>query len=181
MEFELLPFPGLPAPLGVRLKGEVQREGARLQVDWHLHDPGRRVSLPAPAPRPERRDELWEATCFEFFLACEGRPGYWEFNLAPTGHWNVYRFDGYRSGMTAEVALPALRFTVLYREDGCDVSLAVDLAGLGIADEDWKLGVATVLAEPGGATSYWAVAHPREEADFHAPEAFVLGLPSRGR
>ncbi|MDB5095751.1 MAG: hypothetical protein JWM80_172, partial [Cyanobacteria bacterium RYN_339] len=101
---------------------------------------------------------------------------YWEFNLSPDGHWNVYRFEGYRSGMQAEEALSALRFTVSRREDGCDMALGVDLAPLGLAAAAWQVAVAVVVAEAGGRVSFWALAHPGAEPDFHDPGAFVLRL-----
>ena len=46
---------------------------------------------------PRRRDRLWEETCLELFLGEEGSERYWEFNLSPAGHWNVYRFEFYVS------------------------------------------------------------------------------------
>lgn len=44
---------------------------------------------PPRAPRPQRCDDLWQHTCLEAFVAESGHEGYWEFNLAPSGHWNV--------------------------------------------------------------------------------------------
>ncbi|MGH6786431.1 MAG: GIY-YIG nuclease family protein, partial [Novosphingobium sp.] len=53
--------------------------------------------LPAWAS-PERRDGLWQSTCFELFLMCpDGR--YFEFNLSPSTEWALYAFDSYRTGM----------------------------------------------------------------------------------
>ena len=65
-----------------------------------------------PADMPARRDRLWEETCFEFFLAVKNSPRYWEFNLSPAGHWNVYRFADYRQGMQEEPAFASLPFSV---------------------------------------------------------------------
>ena len=66
--------------------------------------------IPAPADLPARKHGLWEETCFEFFLGVKDSPRYWEFNLSPAGHWNVYRFAGYRQGMEEETAFTALPF-----------------------------------------------------------------------
>ena len=46
----------------------------------------------------ERQDNLWKHTCFEAFFARPDSEQYWELNVAPSGHWNLYQFDGYRSG-----------------------------------------------------------------------------------
>lgn len=174
--FVLEPAPGLPAPAGVRLSGTARREGALLRLTWRLDDPAAALALAPPAARPERRRDLWEDTCFECFLRSPARPGYWEFNLAPAGHWNVYRFAGYRAGMADEPAFDALPFSRSGIPGGCEVSTTIDTTRLGLAAAPWELAVATVLAEPGGRLTYWALAHPGTEPDFHHAEAFRLRL-----
>src|SRR4030042_7193941 len=42
----------------------------------------------------------------------EGSERYWEFNLSPAGHWNVYRFASYRKEMREEPAFASLPFRV---------------------------------------------------------------------
>lgn len=175
--FDLAPYPGLPAPEGVRVSGEARRSGAVLVLRWRLDDPAGSLELPHLAARPERRRDLWEETCFECFLASPERPGYWEFNLSPAGHWNVYRFDAYRTGMTEELAVDALPFSVSRHPGGLEVDVRIDTTALGIAGAPWRLAVATVLAEPAGRVTFWALAHPGAEPDFHHPEAFGLALP----
>ncbi len=179
VDFVLAPYPGLPAPDGVRVAGSAARSGAVLQLAWRLEDPTGALALPGPAARPERRRALWEATCFEFFLASPERPGYWEFNLAPAGHWNVYRFEAYRAGMTEEAAFEALPFSVSSGPASFDVSVRIDTTDLGLAAAPWRLAVATVVAEPGGRVSFWALSHPAAEPDFHHPAAFQL-TPDNG-
>ncbi len=174
--FELAPFPGMPAPEGVRISGEARRSGAMLNLEWRLESPEGAIALAPAANRPERRRELWEETCFEFFLTSPEAPGYWEFNLAPSGHWNVFRFDAYRAGMRDEAAFQALPFDVSKRPGTCTATATIDLTGLGLAAAPWSLAIAMVVAEPAGRISYWALAHPGAEADFHHPDAFVLHL-----
>lgn len=164
----LVPYPGLPAPEGVGVSSTATRAGSLLQLTWRLT--GMRLQPPAAVPR--RLHDLWEHTCFEFFLASPDRPGYWEFNLAPAGHWNVYRFDGYRSGMVEEAAFQALPFGV--SPEGA--SSSVDLAPLGLADAPWRLAIATVIAEPNGQLSFWAASHPGNEPDFHHRDGFKISL-----
>jgi hypothetical protein len=194
-DFVLAPFPGLACPPGVQLTGTARRAGGMLQLEWRLADPGEMIDIPAQATLPERRRDLWEQTCFEFFLALEpetpvsepaarpgegdkpaARPGYWEFNLAPTGHWNVFHFDAYRAGMNEEPAFEALPFSVAHRPGLCQVSACIDLTKLGSAAAHWRLAVAMVLTEPAGRTSFWALSHPDAEPDFHHAGAFLIRL-----
>lgn len=179
-EFVLEPFPGSAFAEGVRVTGTARRGGSFLSLNWKLEGPSETLAI-APMPTlAERRDGLWEQTCFEFFLAGPDRPGYWEFNLSPAGHWNVYRFDGYRAGMTQETAFDALPFTVSSHARGYEVVADIDLSGLAIARESWTVAIATVVMEPRGRTTYWALSHPGSEPDFHHPGAFQLRLdPAR--
>lgn len=167
--FVLTPFPGEPAPAGVRIDGEAAREGDELALTWRLHDPAGVVVVPPPAA-PERRYGLWEATCFEFFVRDAEGPGYREFNLAPEGRWNAYRLDGYRDGLRNDPAFAALPFRVTRHEGGLEVAVHVDL-GPG----PWRMAIAAVVKTAAGG-SFWALAHPDGAADFHAPEAFALTL-----
>jgi hypothetical protein len=51
------------------------------------------------------------------------------------------------------------------------------LVYLPASDEPWRLALAAVIEETNGATSYWALKHPRGKPDFHHADGFVLELP----
>lgn len=175
LPFVLAPYPGLPVPEGVRVSGAAWREGAELHLTWLLEAPEGAIALPAATAAPQRRAGLWEETCFEFFLTSQP-PGYWEFNLSPSGNWAVFRFDAYRTGMRDEMAFAELPFAVTRRAGGCEASVAVDMRKLGIGEAPWDLAIATVVREAGGRITYWALAHPAARPDFHAAGAFRLRL-----
>lgn len=46
-----------------------------------------------------QQDFLWEKHCYELFLAFDNQPNspYLEINFAPTGEFNLYHFDSYRT------------------------------------------------------------------------------------
>jgi len=46
-------------------------------------------------------------------------------------------------------------------------------------DTAWRAGVSAVIEESDGTKSYWALAHPPGEPDFHDADGFVLELSSR--
>ncbi len=175
-EFVLQPFPGLPAPDGVRGRGVAELVGSILHLDWRLEAPAGTVAIPPLDAHPQRRRELWEETCFECFLGPVGQAGYREFNLSPAGHWNVFRFDAYRSGMADETLFSDLPFTRSDRDGICEVSARLDVTDLGLAVAPWRLAVATVVAWPGGQTSFWALSHPGAQPDFHHLDAFKIAL-----
>ena len=121
-----------------------------------------------------RTDELWRHTCFEAFVQAEGGDGYRELNLAPSGDWAAYRFDGYREGMAnAAVGAPEVKATRQGDTTELLASWALDLP----ADAAWRVGVTAVIEDAAGGISYWSLKHPAGKPDFHNAEGRVLTLP----
>ncbi len=172
----LVPFGADPAAAPFRLEVTADREGARLHLRYDLRGPLERLRLPAPAQPPERRDGLWEGTCFEAFLAEEGAEDYRELNLSPSGHWNLYRLDGYRRGLRPDPQVEALPFRVTTTADHRQLALTLDLTPLGLAQSPLELSLTTVLQHTDGRCSFLALAHPGAEADFHRRDGFLLRL-----
>ncbi len=112
--FSLKPFPAsknAQAPLDLQITGSIDRHNNTLSIAYELSGKLSKVQIAPPSNTPARKHDLWQETCFEFFLGIKNSPVYWEFNLSPAGHWNVYRFDDYRHGMREETAFMSLRFT----------------------------------------------------------------------
>ena len=151
-----------------------------------------------------RTDGLWRQTCFEAFIAAPATPArlaapdatpYVEFNVAPSGAWAIYRFDGYRDGMRPEPVPvePRLRLSRAPGVLALEVALAwpAPLPGAGddsggsgaartpgAAQASWRgrLGLTAVIEAADGTLSYWALHHPAARADFHNGGGFTLGL-----
>jgi len=158
---------------------EVARPGpGELLLRYCVTGELRDLRLP-PAAAPKRGEELWRRTCFEAFLRAAPGAAYYEFNFAPSRQWAAYGFSGYRSGMTVarEISAPGLEV----RSDGARYELRAALAldrlpGLP-NDRVWRLGLSAVIEETSGRKSYWALAHPPGQADFHHADCFALELP----
>lgn len=125
--------------------------------------------IPPPAA-PERRDGLWQQTCFEVFARAAGEASYREFNFSPSGEWAAYRFDDYRSGMVAcDLPSPEIR-----TESGPDrFELETSIA---LGPDPLQIALAAVIEEKGARKTYWALAHPKGKADFHHPDSFAYEL-----
>ena len=172
----LVPFGADPAAAPFRLEATARREGASLQLRYDLRGPLEQLRLPPPAPTPERRDGLWEGTCFEAFLAETGAEGYRELNLSPAGHWNLYRLDGYRRGLRPDPQVQALPFQHTMAADHLQLTLTLDLTPLDLAQAVLELALTTVLQHGDGSCSFLALSHPGAEADFHRRDGFLLRL-----
>ncbi|GET40715.1 DOMON-like domain-containing protein [Microseira wollei] len=125
---------------------------------------------------PARQHQLWEETCFEFFLGIKNSPQYWEFNLSPAAQWNVYRFDGYRQGMQEELAFSTLPFRVDNQADSLTLCIDVDLDKIVAEEQLLDVAITTVIKHKNGEITYWALTHRGTEADFHLRESFIIEL-----
>ena len=121
---------------------------------------------------PWRADELWRTTCFEAFLR-SNEDAYREWNFSPSGNWAAYDFSSYREDRTrAEVgAPPYIRMEDNFTWWTVGATIAVD------AGQPWQLGLSAILEEKDGTKSFWALAHPPGDPDFHHPDCFAAQLP----
>ena len=133
--------------------------------------PAERFVIPALS-EPWRADGLWRTTCFEAFFRAAGADSYREWNFAPSGNWAAYDFTAHRQDMNrAEVGSPPyIRMEDNFTWWTVGATIAVD------SDRRWGLGLSAVLEEKDGAKSYWALAHPPGQPDFHHPDCFAAQL-----
>jgi hypothetical protein len=122
---------------------------------------------------PTRKQELWQTTCFEFFLGIQNSPQYWEFNLSPNGDWNIYRFTGYRQGMVEEDKITSLPFQVHRESHLFRLDLSLDLTPIVAPETELYLGITTVIQPQVGEIGYWALKHCGTQPDFHLRDSFV--------
>jgi hypothetical protein len=169
--FQLQPFPDETVP-EIAIAGTCSRQHNRLTVVYEVTGDGEEILVPAPAT-PTRKHDLWQETCFEFFLGLPDAPQYWEFNLSPAGDWNVYAFDDYRQRMREEDAIAVLPFTVSHP---LKLELSFDLGVIVPADQTLEIAITAVIQTQTQEISYWALMHPGLEADFHRRDSFVLEL-----
>jgi len=174
--FFLAPFPSAGPLPSVTIDGTIARRAGILAVRCRLLAPLKDVVIPARAALADRKDGLWKDTCFEVFLAVRGERRYWELNLSPAGHWNVYRFTSYREGMAAEPAFTALPFTVETQNQPLTLALELDLGKIVPADVALEGAISAVLRHKDGAVTYWALTHSSPQPDFHRRESFIIPL-----
>lgn len=162
-----------------RIEAEVDMSAsAGLRLRYRVEGTLERVSVPA-RQQGARREDLWRHTCFEAFLSVEESPAYCEFNFSPSTEWAAWGFASYRSGRS-ELACPTAPPIRVERspnhlllEAEIDALVLGRLPGRG----PLALGLSAVIEELDGRLSYWALAHPASQPDFHDPEGFVLDVP----
>lgn len=149
------------------------REGAgELALRFTVKGDTTRLRLPE-RKAPARQDGLWRTTCFEVFV--HESDGYWEFNASPSSEWAAYRFAGYRRGgeddpgatvRNIETALSpeTLEATFEIAHPPCARNAAI------------RIGLSAIIETNEGAKSYWALAHPPGDPDFHHQTSFAFAL-----
>jgi hypothetical protein len=162
----------------VRIEGTAERRGSMLhltyRVDECADDPVDTILWPQAEGSAQRRDGLWQHTCLEFFVAHPEEKRYWEFNLSPNGHWNVYSLAGYRHGLEPDPTYSALPFTL--QRSGNQLVLVLNCplpAPLG-RSHPLQLAITAVVEHQDASISYWALHHGGREADFHRRDGFQM-------
>jgi hypothetical protein len=175
---ELRRHPSTPGATERRIGAQVRRsEPGALDLSFQLEAELRELRIPRPT-RPQRADGLWQHTCFEAFIALDGEAGYHELNLAPSGEWALYAFASYRERRPTPSEVPSPSITVRGADDRLELEARISLAGLSPlhSTSPLRIGLCAVIEAADGRLSYWALAHARDQPDFHDARGFTLRL-----
>ena len=179
---EALPLvchPATPCSYVSAVTARVDRLSADLLVVYYqIEGDIDQLQLP-PQRRSAHTDGLWQHTCFEAFVRETGVRSYIELNFSPSSEWAIYRFDDYRRGMTPLTPPHAPKIICRRRENTLEADVDVHLSGL-LPRAVLQLALSAVLEDQQGRISYWALAHPPGNADFHHDAGFSLRLAPSG-
>lgn len=176
--FKLIPFnKDRQAPAGqILVAGNIRRSADVLDIEYDVTDSFYEVQWPNPVAKPMRKDELWQHTCFELFIAPWGVNGYWEFNIAPNSDWNCYRFSDYRENQKPEFNIQAID-CVLHDSDTMHKHLSVSIPLFKeLRNTTWSVGICAVIRDKNQQLHYYALAHCGKQPDFHLRNSFMLTL-----
>jgi hypothetical protein len=173
--FALIPYPAENIPV-IEITGTVTRQANRLSIHYSVRGELENIVLPEPS-KSSRQDDLWRATCFEFFIAPQDQSQYWEFNLSPSSKWNVYAMDAYRQvNMREEIAFTQLPFEFRKTNEELLLDISVNLNPILESETALEVGVTTIIQTTDATESYWALVHPGSHADFHLRESFIMSF-----
>jgi hypothetical protein len=171
--FQLQPFFAKQPLPEITITSSCIRQDRQLQISYLLKGNLSQIVLPAMKNNSrERQNQLWQTTCFEFFLAIFNDPKYWEFNLSPTGDWNVYSFTNYRRGMK-EASISALTIETVGDSSSYQLSTKIDMRSLILEQNPLDLAITTVIEDVNHNLSYWSIIHPGNQPDFHRRDSFI--------
>jgi hypothetical protein len=179
--FSLIPFSAPTIP-NISITGKISLQSNIVDLRYSLTGKMDDIFLPKISTNPHRKDELWKMTCFEFFLAVKNQPQYWEFNMSPSGDWNVYHMDAYRRvGFRKETSIQRLPFEFHKDSNMLALDARIDLNPILPPGQFLEFGITTVILTKKSHESYWALTHLMPVADFHLRESFILELSEQTR
>ena len=175
-EFKLVPFPTQDLLPNIKLSGRIDRQNEMLSIEYQLQGDLNAIAIDPPTVIPSRKFELWTATCFEFFIGIPGNSDYWEFNLAPSGDWNVFHLDNYHQGLQNELEFTSLPFTSDRQANSLLLTLTFNLSKIIPVERAVEISVTTVIKSHPHEISYWALTHSGTAADFHQRDSFIIKI-----
>jgi hypothetical protein len=177
--FALQPHPTGPVLPGWRVDVATRWSVRGLVAEYTLAVPAGRLALSPRSAVPAARDFLWKRTCGELFVGVRGEPGYIEFNFSPSGDWASYQFDGYRQNSRDRFWRgPPPEVRVMPGEGATRLIATVPYEAFQCLLRDELMppleAAFTLVLEDGlGDLSFWSLAHPRAEPEFHDRAGFV--------
>ncbi|MFT3964569.1 MAG: DOMON-like domain-containing protein [Sphingobium sp.] len=184
MEVELVRHPASPVPPVESIAVRASRPSeTRLIFNYRVKGDISGLVMPPLLATGGRADDLWQTTCFEAFLKRPGGDHYLEFNFSPSNQWASYLFDGYRTARRDFIWAGMPRLDICAGPDAFELGVVVDLSE---TEQDWRtldlaLGLSAIIETRGDRRkSYWALAHPPGEPDFHHGDCFAALLRAPG-
>lgn len=173
---QLIPFEPLDIELSISVNLAWQAD--KIIIDFELIGDLNRLDLAEVTTEKNRVIGLWESTCFELFIKAIDSDEYLEFNFSPSGDWNCFYFTHYRSELTQYTAISSsdIEISVHQRQGQYQQNIQINTAQFPSClqqAEQSKIGLNAVL-KTGDSLSYWALYHPRYQADFHDELGFIL-------
>ncbi len=175
MEFTLIRHSSSPPQPIESIHVDIARvDEAKLALRYRVQGDIAAIVVP-PLMTPERIDGLWQTTCFEAFLKLPDSDFYVEFNFAPSTRWAGYVFEGYRARRQDFVNSTLPRFDMVAGRESFELGVTLDLTKNSSLwrVSDVIIGLSAVIETRDRAKSYWALAHPPGEPDFHHGDCFA--------
>ena len=173
--FTLIPYPAANIP-AIEITGAIIRQDNIISIHYSVRGEIKNILLPNPSTS-SRKDDLWKATCFEFFIAIPNLPEYWEFNMSPSSEWNIYHMDTYRRiGFREESAIDELQFAFKQTANEFSADISVNLHSIIRLVQNLQVNVTAIIQTKDKNETYWSLAHPSQQADFHLKESFIINI-----
>jgi hypothetical protein len=176
-KFTLLPFEkDLISKYTTQVSGSANLTANELYISFEVTGDLSWIDFGNYTPEKYRRLNLFEKTCFEFFLKIPNGQ-YLEFNFSPNFSWNIFSFYQLRGPllelpMEKDIDLDILNSSdkfFLVAKISKDILPMEYLNNLKLA----QFGITMVIKSRLGTISYWAIDHKDSRPNFHHYDSFI--------
>ena len=175
IKYRLACHPATPSSLVSQLTATISElTGDSIQLSYQVTGDLNRLLIPKQQT-PNASDNLWQHTCFEFFIAQAEGENYYEFNFSPSTLWAAYAFDSYR--VRREWAInEAPSISINQTQNHYQLDAVINLADLPLVNkkEACLIGLTAVVETQQNEHSYWALKHPETQPNFHHRDGYIL-------
>ncbi len=175
MNFSLVQSPEDKSSYPFKIQGSIEKDKQKIKIIFTVDGEVEKINFPSHK-NSQRRFCLWENTCFELFFknGDENISEYWECNFAPSTEWNIFHFLEYRKDIKEENNFTEINIQISKQNKQFNLSVEIDLAKIGRNFLDLSVAISAVIKDKlSEKSSYWALMHNKEKADFHDPYAYI--------
>lgn len=168
-----------PIDFNLSLNFECSLNNSLLISNFTIRGDLEKVSLLTAPLQINRQMDLWNHTCFEWFIKPKGQNNYWEFNLSPQGSWNVFSFKDYRSKIEIENRAHLLFFDrKITGTKQIDFSSVIEFNSIFNDKKisEFSMNICSVIEDKKQQKSYWSLIHLQNKPDFHHPSHFIHNI-----
>ncbi len=167
--FVLTEFP--LSNLGINIEVDFILRDSKIELVYGVSGDLTEIILPL-FDKIERAGNLWENSCFEFFLAEKQNPEYREFNFSPSGKWNLYSFSSYRTNMKECGKVDNIEIKSGKRKHEFFLNAVFDF-NLQKSLSVYEFQLAAILKTKAGTRRFFAIDNSSEKPDFHNRKFFI--------
>lgn len=176
----LIPFDSSDAPpIEIQCTGSLSTEHHQVKLCFELTGTIEEIELDSLIPNPERSDNLWQTTCFEFFVKSDNSTNYWEYNLSPSSNWAIYGFSDYRKNRFDELSISNIGINIDMLSKNYKLSSILPLPK-ALHGQNLEIGISSVIQDKSGNIYYYALkhakTHSKAEPDFHDKNCFSISI-----
>jgi len=174
-KYTLIPF-NIDLSPNINLVAEINKNNESLFISFKIDKGVELIDFGSPTPNKERVLNLWEKTCFEFFIKNQNNE-YLEFNFSPAFEWNCFYFKEIRGPLKELCSMqrPATDILLSLEEFFLVTEIKKNYFPKGFFEENCHcdIGLTSVIKDRQGLASFWALAQSDSKPNFHDFRAFV--------
>jgi len=156
----------------IQVEAQFEIEDKTLRLEFNIEGEIENYIFLKPSTQ-ERANDLWKATCFEFFFGYKGSKSYTEVNISPSTKWNIYSFKGYRELLKEKNILtqPSIK---VFQEKNRYSLLVTSNFNESFLNNGLVFNLAVILLDKNHIRHFYTLNRTPTTVDFHKKESWKV-------